>query len=169
MLGLFSFFAGPAGPYPDGNVLLQANRIQKPPAQGLPVSGGPVWLASMDSALQQAGREHKCILLNFSGSDWCIPCISLRREVFETEVFRRYAADHLILVNADFPRNRKNRLPAAQEKRNEQLADRYNPEGHFPYTLLLDNQGRPLRTWDGFYSKGPRYFTEEISEAATAR
>src|SRR5436305_10584226 len=87
------------------------------------------WYTDMDKAKHDADQSHKLILLNFSGSDWCVPCIRMHKEIFESEVFEKYASDNLILVNADFPRLRKNHLSSEQTKKNELLADAYNPKG----------------------------------------
>jgi thioredoxin-related protein len=124
----------------------------------------PGWLHNLDSAKLIAQKEHKFILLNFSGSDWCIPCISLRKDVFESDAFSRFAAEKIVLVNADFPRNKKNQLPKEQVKINEALADKYNPGGNFPYTLLLDENGKKMRIWDGYFKYGPDAFIREIRE-----
>jgi hypothetical protein len=35
-------------------------------------------------------------------------------------------------------------------KHNESLAERYNPEGKFPFTLLLDKDGKVIKKWDGY-------------------
>jgi len=113
-------------------------------------STGVSWLGDFDSAKTVAVREHKLILINFSGSDWCGPCIRLRKEILESAAFESYAAAHLVLVRADFPRQKKNQLSKEQVKLNEALADKYNREGKFPYTLLVDEQGKVLRDWDGF-------------------
>ena len=65
-------------------------------------SGKLSWLNNLDEAKQLAKAKHEFILLNFSGSDWCGPCIKMHDEIFEPDVFRQYADTHLILVNADF-------------------------------------------------------------------
>ena len=93
---------------------------------------------NLDDASQQAREEDKQILLVFSGSDWCKPCILLKREVLHSSEFRAYAKDRLVLVNLDFPYQRKNRLSQAQEDYNAEQAERFNPEGQFPRTLLLN-------------------------------
>src|SRR6478672_8175733 len=81
-------------------------------------------------AIQQAEAtakaSNKMILVTFSGSDWCIPCIRMEKEVFEKEAFQKYAADHLVVLNADFPRLKKHQLPADQQKQNNALAEAYN-------------------------------------------
>lgn len=121
------------------------------------------WMGDFDSAKTEAVKEHKLILINFSGSDWCGPCIRLRSEILESATFVNYASNHLVLVRADFPRQKKNQLPKDQVKRNEALADKYNSDGKFPYTLLVDGHGKVLRTWDGFPNETPDQFVSDIS------
>ena len=125
-------------------------------------TANPVWLTNMDTAKELAKKDHKPILLYFSGSDWCIPCISLRNAVYNTDEFSRFAEENIILVNADFPRNKKNQLPKEQQKINDKLAETYNPSGSFPLTILLDSNGNKLKVWDGFYKNGPESFISEI-------
>lgn len=120
------------------------------------------WHYNLDDAKQLAKKEHKHILLNFSGSDWCGPCIRLRTEIFESEVFKNMADTELILVNADFPRKKKNQLSIPQQKLNDAMADRYNAQGKFPYTLLLDTDGKILKTWDGLPDMTAEDFTIEV-------
>ena len=114
-------------------------------------------------AQKQALQEHKLILINFSGSDWCGPCIRLRKEILESSTFESYASDHLVLVRADFPRQKKDQLSKEQVKLNEALADKYNPDGKFPYTLLVDENGKVLKDWDGFPNETPDQFVSQIS------
>jgi len=121
------------------------------------------WNGNFDEAKNEAKGSHKLILLNFSGSDWCGPCIRLRKEILQSEVFEGYAKEHLVLVNADFPRQKKNQLPAAQVKLNEALADKYNSEGKFPYTLILDENGKVLKSWEGYPNISPESFVKEIT------
>lgn len=120
------------------------------------------WETDFDKARQMAVSEKKLILLNFSGSDWCGPCIRLHREIFESQVFENFATDHLVLLNADFPRLKKNRLSKEQQSKNELLAEKYNTEGAFPLTLLLDANGKVLYKWDGLPNGSPENFTNQV-------
>lgn len=120
------------------------------------------WQHNLEDAKKIASADHKYILLNFSGSDWCGPCIRMRSEIFEADVFKKMADTELILVNADFPRNKKNQPSQSQQKVNDDMADRYNKKGIFPYTVLLDSQGRVLKTWEGFPDESAESFTLEI-------
>ncbi len=129
----------------------------------------PGWLTNLDTAKQKAKEEHKFILVNFSGSDWCIPCIRLHKEVFSSTAFINYAAANLVLVNADFPRKGKNQLSKEQQKLNDALAERYNPAGNFPYTILLDTDGNKIKVWDGYYDLGTDNFITEIKTATASK
>jgi thioredoxin-related protein len=121
------------------------------------------WLTNFDAAKELAVAENKRILLNFSGSDWCGPCIKMKQEVFESESFLSIAQKQLILVRADFPRLKKNKLSVEQTTHNEALAEKYNPAGKFPYTLLLDANGKVLKTWDGYMFSSQDKFIADLS------
>ncbi|EHQ25607.1 thioredoxin family protein [Mucilaginibacter paludis] len=129
-------------------------------------SSAVTWLGDFKEASLEASKQHKLIVINFSGSDWCGPCIRLRKEILESTTFENYASDHLILVRADFPRQKKNQLSKEQTKLNEALADKYNPDGKFPFTLLVDEHGKVLKTWDGFPDVSPENFVSQIDQYA---
>jgi thioredoxin-related protein len=126
------------------------------------------WQTDFERAKSEAKTENKFILLNFSGSDWCGPCIRLHKEIFDSEVFTKYADENLVLVNADFPRLKKNMLSKEQQKQNDALADKYNTNGAFPLTLLLDADGKVIKKWDGFPSETAEEFTNDVKAAADA-
>jgi thioredoxin-related protein len=125
------------------------------------------WLGDFNAAKTEAAQKHKLILINFSGSDWCGPCIRLRKEILESAAFENYASGHLVLVRADFPRQKKNQLPKEQVKLNEALADQYNPDGKFPFTLLVDEHGKVLHTWDGFPDESQDQFVADIGHISS--
>ncbi len=108
------------------------------------------WGDNLEIAKDDAQKNHKLIILYFSGSDWCGPCIKLKQEVLESETFQEFAKDHLSLVRADFPRMKKNQLSKLQTEYNEKLAEKYNPSGKFPLTVLLSPEGKILKEWDGY-------------------
>jgi thioredoxin-related protein len=120
------------------------------------------WNTSFEQAKVKAANENKLILLNFSGSDWCGPCIKLHKDIFDSEVFVEYAKRNLVLVNADFPRSKKNMPSKEQVKANEALAEKYNSKGVFPYTLLLDANGKVLKSWEGYPKLSAEEFIDEL-------
>jgi thioredoxin-related protein len=125
----------------------------------------PHWHTDMGEAQQIAQKEHRYILLSFSGSDWCGPCILLRKEVFDDAAFLGLADSSLVLVNADFPRMKKNQLSKQQQQANDQLADRYNPKGIFPLTLLLSADGKIVKQWKGNPGLKPADWCQQIEQA----
>jgi len=102
------------------------------------------WQTDMQKARQMATKENRNILLVFSGSDWCAPCIKLEEKIWKSNEFRQYAQEHLIMVRADFPRRKRNKLPKELAAKNKELAKKYNPNGYFPYVLLLRPDGKVL-------------------------
>jgi thioredoxin-related protein len=127
------------------------------------------WRNDFVKAKEKAKGEHKYILLSFSGSDWCIPCIRTKKEIFDKAAFSHFADSNLVLVNADFPRLKKNALPATEAKENEALAEQYNKEGAFPLTLLLDPNGRVIKEWKGYPGVDPTNFVEQIRSVEHSR
>ena len=123
------------------------------------------WLTDFDQAKKNAQEKHERILLTFSGSDWCGPCIRLHKEIFESDAFIKLADNQLVLINADFPRLKKNQLTKDQQQQNDKLADRYNAAGNFPFTVLLDADGKILKEWEGFPKQGAAAFIDELNLA----
>ena len=68
---------------------------------------GQQWEEDFFQAQEKAFQEQKKLLLVFSGSDWCIPCIRLEKEVWQDSVLA-YAKEKLVLYRADFPKRKKN-------------------------------------------------------------
>ncbi len=120
------------------------------------------WLTDFEKAKEVAREKDQYILLNFSGSDWCGPCIKMKKEVFETQLFQDFANTNLVLVRVDFPRLKKNQLEAKQKDHNEKLAERFNPHGKFPLTILLDSNGKVIHEWDGYPKMTVEEFVSEL-------
>ncbi len=102
------------------------------------------WETDFEAAKQKATESNNPIILVFQGSDWCAPCIKLDRDIWSTDTFKAYAEDHFVMLQADFPRKKKNALPEALQKHNNALAERYNPNGIFPFVAVLDSNGKLL-------------------------
>ena len=111
------------------------------------------WESTWKDATQKASAENKKIVLVFSGSDWCIPCIKLEKEVWQSEAFITYANQELILDRADFPKRKKNKLSLQLEEANTALAEIYNAKGYFPWVVVLSPSQKQLGTFA--YEKTP--------------
>ncbi|MBC8767324.1 thioredoxin family protein [Arenibacter sp. BSSL-BM3] len=108
------------------------------------ISTAQKWESDWTAAAALAKQNHQNVLLVFSGSDWCAPCIKLDKNIWQTSEFQQYAQDHWTMLKADFPRKKANQLPDDQKKRNAQLAEKYNKKGYFPLVLILDPNGNIL-------------------------
>lgn len=110
------------------------------------------WQENFDDALAKASAEDKPIVLVFSGSDWCAPCIRLKRHIFDSDEFKAYALEHYVMYDADFPRKKKNQLPEEKLNVNKFLAEKYNPRGYFPLVVVMDKDQNVLGT-TGFVAR----------------
>ncbi len=102
------------------------------------------WLTDFDQAKEIAREKKQNILLVFQGSDWCAPCIKLDKEIWSTGEFKNFAKEHFVMLQADFPRKKKNQLEKIQQEKNNTLAEIYNKQGFFPHVVVLDNKGAVL-------------------------
>ena len=102
------------------------------------------WLTDMNEAKKIAIDENHNIVLVFQGSDWCAPCMKLEKEVWSTEEFQSYSKDHFVMIKADFPKRKSNRLDDLQQEKNNKLAEKYNKQGYFPLVVVLDKNGKVL-------------------------
>jgi len=104
------------------------------------------WEKNFEIAKERSAKEGKNIVLCFSGSDWCIPCIKLEKTIWESKEFANYSQEHFVLLRADFPKKKANALPKEQQDQNDKLAESYNKQGMFPLVVLLNKSGKVLGT-----------------------
>lgn len=118
--------------------------------------------SSFDALKKQASLEDKKVMLYFSGSDWCGPCIKFKKIYLEDSTFISFANDSLLVFNADFPRKKAKQLSAEKTKENEMLAEKFNPNGAFPYIILMDSEGNVIRKWTRLPKVTVEQFITEI-------
>jgi thioredoxin-related protein len=99
------------------------------------------WKSSFEEAKNQAIAENKNILLVFSGSDWCAPCIKLDKTVWQSAEFKKESESNWVIYKADFPKKKANQLSPTLTESNKLLASKYNTSGNFPLVVLLDKNG----------------------------
>jgi protein disulfide-isomerase len=119
------------------------------------------WEDDYAKALDKAKVEGKPALLDFTGSDWCGWCIKLDDEVFSKSAFKTFAKKELVLVELDYPHNK--RLPKKTQEQNAELKTKFGING-YPTLILVDGSGKELKRWTG-YSKE---FFEELRKAVPA-
>ena len=117
------------------------------------------WTDNYAAAVAQAKKEHKMVLLDFTGSDWCIWCKRTDKEVFDTQKFKDFADQKLVLVTVDFPESKT--LPDAVKAQNNALKDKYSIEG-FPTLIALSEDEKVLFTQVGYKDGGPDAFIAQF-------
>lgn len=120
------------------------------------------WQTDFEKGKELAIEKNKRIVLVFSGSDWCAPCIKLEKEIWQSHEFIAYAKDNLVLLKADFPRRKKNKLSKEQQEKNNKLAEMYNPNGYFPFVVVMDISGKVLGV-TGYKKSTPKEFIKIIT------
>jgi len=113
------------------------------------------WLESLPHATTQAENTGKFILMNFTGSDWCPPCQAMEKNVFNQKAFADYAAENLILLKLDFPRNHPQDPDIA--KQNQQLAQSIGVKG-FPTIILITAEKKSVYGFSSYFPNGPEAF-----------
>ena len=116
------------------------------------------WTTDLGKAIELAKTEHKAVLVNFTGSDWCKWCFKLSDEVFSQEEFKEYAVENLLLVKVDFPRS----IPQSSETKayNQSLAQKFGIQG-FPTIIIINSQGKPVAK-TGYQTGGPIDYINHI-------
>lgn len=121
------------------------------------------WLTDLPKAQAEAKAENKLVLMNFTGSDWCVWCVKLDEDTFSKPEFADYARTNLVLVKLDFPQ--KTKLPADLQKANDALQAKYDPEGAFPTLILMKSDGTVLWKQLGYLEGGPKSMIAELEKA----
>lgn len=124
------------------------------------------WLVDFEKAKAQAAKEGKSILMEFTGSDWCPPCIQLEKNVLSQEAFKTGAPKNFILLKLDSPRDKSKQTPEEIEQY-KVLSKKYAVRG-VPTIFLADAKGRPYWQTVG-YSGDPadKYVANLNAQLAT--
>jgi thioredoxin-related protein len=143
-----------------GFLWVACGRTKEAPKAEVPSEAESIWLTNFETAQARARSEKKLLLIEFTGSDWCPPCILLERQVFSQPEFKEYAAQHLVLLEVDFPRVKE--LSDEQKAANEKLAEQYGIYG-FPTVVVLDSNGKTLGQL-GYMRGGPKAFIAALEK-----
>jgi protein disulfide-isomerase len=131
-----------------------------PEAKAAETGDSANWLTDFAAAEAVAKASGKPLLLEFTGSDWCPPCMALNRDVFSQPAFKDYADEALVLVKLDFPRNKPQ--TNAVKAQNERLAEQFAIRG-FPTILLLSPEGEMIGK-TGYRRGGAEAYVEHLKD-----
>lgn len=126
-----------------------------------PPAATVLWRNDLPGALTQAQSEHKLVLIDFTGSDWCGWCKKFDQDVLSTAAFTDYASRKLMLVKLDFPKHTPQ--PAELLRANKALAQQFHVDG-YPTFVLVNAEGKELGRQVGYLEGGPTAFTKQLDE-----
>ena len=121
-----------------------------------------LWGDDLAAAKAQAAKNNKLVFVDFTGSDWCPPCMALHDHVLTQKAFLDFAEENLELVVIDFPKNKP--LDEKVELANRALAEEYKI-GSFPTVLVLDVDGSVVHREEGFGNKNAQAYTKDLKQA----
>ncbi len=108
------------------------------------------WEHSYKRVLKLAKKNKKPILVYFSGSDWCAPCVKLKKDFFDsdlyTDLFNKFN-----LLYIDIPQ-RVDIISPKQYIHNQKVLKELNPKKVFPKILVLNKKGKIKDTKSGYSS-----------------
>ena len=119
------------------------------------------WAIDLPKALEQAKAGNKIVLLDFTGSDWCVWCGKFDDDILSKPEFAGYATAKLVMVLVDFPLIKKQ--SDELNKRNADLQARFKVEG-FPTFLALDSDGKEIGRQVGYLPGGPQAFIAKLDQ-----
>lgn len=117
--------------------------------------------ADLPAAQARAKASGKGLLLVFTGSDWCRPCMQLHDEVWSKQEFVDAAGKSWELVVVDSPRG-DDVLDAATRARNEALRERFAVNS-WPTIFLADAEARPYARTKDYAPGGPKAWLETLA------
>ena len=116
------------------------------------------WEIDFKLASAKAEKGSRYMLLNFSGSDWCVWCNKLDSEVFNKPEFKEYARNKLVCVVLDFPVIKPQSMDL--KKQNASLAGKYKVSG-YPTIVILNAKG-DLINKTGYLAGGAKKYVEHL-------
>lgn len=119
------------------------------------------WSDDYLAASVLADKNGQNMLFLFTGSDWCVWCKKLHEEILDTDVFKEWAGENIILIYVDFPRN-DYRSEATREQ-NSALDEKFDVSG-YPTAIITDSSGKEL-TRLSYMQGGPKTFIRAIQRA----
>ena len=120
------------------------------------------WLVSFEKAKQQAAKEGKPILMEFTGSDWCPPCINLKNKVFNSSEFKTQMPPKYILVKLDSPRD-KSKQSQAEQGHVRQMITQFKITG-YPTVVITDSTGNELHRQSGYGGEPAQQWIDSLNQ-----
>jgi thioredoxin-related protein len=123
------------------------------------------WLTEYSAALAAAEETGRPILTVFTGSDWCQHCRTLEQNVLETETFRTWAEDRVVLLMIDLPQQG---ISLDERKARSRVCIKYGVRS-FPSVVLVAPDGAAITTQAGYHGQGPEAWVSTMETRLPAQ
>lgn len=121
---------------------------------------GENWSRNLEAAQAKAKPDGKLVFVDFTGSDWCPPCIALHKNVFTKKPFLDFAKAHLELVVLDFP---KRKMEETQSAYNQNLSNKHKVSS-FPTVIVMDAAGKVLHRQNGYSDMDAEAYVADLKK-----
>ncbi len=119
------------------------------------------WTEDFEAARQQAAKEGKFVLLAFSGSDWCGPCMALEKEVLSQRKYMGRLTKKYVPVMMSVPRD-KSTLSKLAASQNDVLKERYGIRA-FPTIVVVNPlDGEEVKRHSGYRSNDSNGYLKQL-------
>lgn len=117
------------------------------------------WLTDIDAGIAQAKKENKSVMVEFTGSDWCPPCIMMHKKVFSKSEFVSGASKKFVLVKIDIPNSDKE-----LKKKNTEVLKKYGVRG-VPTVILFGKDGKEFNRFSASQFPAVDKFLAQLDSA----
>lgn len=121
---------------------------------------GELWTVDFEAAKKTASADGKDIMMEFTGSDWCPPCMAFAKEVLSKEAFQTEAPKHFVLLKLDNP-NDKSKQSKEEQEQYQKLSTEFKVEG-VPTVILADASGRPYAKIVGYGGTAAEDYVKDL-------
>tara|TARA_R110002012_G_scaffold261748_3_gene443808 strand:+ start:609 stop:1112 length:504 start_codon:yes stop_codon:yes gene_type:complete len=115
------------------------------------------WFTDFKTAKAAAKKQNKPMLVYFTGSDWCKPCVKLKKDFFNTPEFAEASEDYIVVM-LDIP-YRDDIISLEQKMINKEMQKKLRVS-KFPTLLAMDKNGRERNRMERYSFPDPQYYWE---------
>ena len=119
------------------------------------------WMTNPDEAMQSAQQRNRPLFIAFVGMDWSVASQGITDEVFNTQAFKDYADEHLVLLRVDLARKPESDKVA---QLSQKLAEAFLV-GELPVCYLYDAQRHTVigDRMNGYVPGGPNPYLQSMA------
>ncbi len=124
-----------------------------------------IWSENVAESIEAAKADNKDVMILFTGSDWCPPCMQLEKDVLSQPDFFEKVREKYVLVICDFPQ--KTEQSEELKKQNNEWQSKFGVAG-YPTIVLVDSEQRPY-AFSGSREGSAGDYVTHIDSLYTAR